>query len=169
MASTRLAPRNRTLLPFLSRPFATTTLSPFANVMEEFRELSDEMMRGAFEAPEFQFNHWFPAVNMAESKKEFMLTAEVPGMTTKDVNIDYCDGMLTIRGEKEQEQKETADDATYYRWERSFGKFQRSFPFPGGIDESKITAEIKDGILTVHVPKAEEAQAKHRPIPVLTK
>jgi HSP20 family protein len=136
--------------------------------MEEFRELTDEMMRGVAPA-EFTRNDWFPAVNMAESKKEFTLTAELPGLTTKDVTVDYCDGMLTIRGEKVEEQKGGGDDDKFYRWERRFGSFQRTFPFPGGIDEAKIAADMKDGILTVHIPKAEEAQVKNRLIPVVTK
>lgn len=170
MASTRLAPKGRSsLVPFLSRPFAATAFAPFATAMEELRDVSDEMMRGMFPTAEFPLNDWFPAVNMAESKKEFTLTAELPGMTDKDVSVDYCDGMLTIRGEKEMEQKSRENDDTYYRWERRFGSFQRSFPFPGGVDDGKITADMKDGILTVHIPKAEEAQAKKRPIPVVTK
>lgn len=167
MTQTRLAPRSRaTFVPFLSRPFAAPSM---ANAMDELRELSDELMRGVFPAAEFPRNDWFPAVNMAESQKEFTLTAELPGMTTKDVSVDYCDGMLTIRGEKEQEEKSAEGDDTYYRWERRFGSFQRSFPFPGGVDEAKIAADMRDGILTVHIPKAAEAQAKKRPIPVVTK
>jgi HSP20 family protein len=90
-------------------------------------------------------------------------------MTEKDVTIDYCDGVLTIRGEKEEEETKEEDGRKYYVWERRFGSFQRALPFPGGVAEDKIAAEFKHGVLTVHLPKADEAKAKHRPIPVVTK
>jgi HSP20 family protein len=105
-------------------------------------------------------------MNLSEGKNEFTVTAELPGMTAKDVTIDYCDGVLTIRGEKEHEETKEEDDRTYYVWERRFGSFQRALPFPGGIAEDKIAADFKDGVLTVHLPKAEEAKTKKRQITV---
>jgi HSP20 family protein len=120
-------------------------------------------------APEFPSMDWFPAVNVSEADSEFTVTAELPGLTAKDVTVDFCDGTLTIRGEKTEEETKKENDRKYYRWERQFGSFQRSFPFPGGIDETKIAADFRDGILTVRLPKAEAAKVKHREIAITEK
>jgi len=112
---------------------------------------------------------WAPAVNMAETKDEFTVTAELPGMKPEDVSVDFTDGMLTIRGEKASEKTEKEDDRTYYMLERRFGTFQRTLPFPGGIDDKKIAAEFKDGVLTVRLPKTEEVKPKRQAIPIVTK
>jgi HSP20 family protein len=159
------------LAPYLPRPFVPTSLFPsLTRSLGDLQERTNEMIRSAFAGlPELPAFEWFPAVNMSEGKDEFTLTAELPGLAAKDVSIDYCDGVLTIRGEKEQEETKKEDDRKYYMWERRFGSFQRSFPFPGGIDESKITAEFKDGVLTVHMAKAEEAKAKHQTIAIQEK
>jgi HSP20 family protein len=97
------------------------------------------------------------------------VTAELPGMTQKDVTIDYCDGVLTIKGEKEHEETKGEDGKKYYLWERRFGSFQRALPFPGGIAEDGIAADFKDDVLTVHLPKSDDAKAKRRRIPIITK
>ena len=76
---------------------------------------------------------------------------------------------LTHRGEKVNEKTEKDDDRTYYMWERRFGTFQRTLPFPGGIDDKKIAAEFKDGVLTVRLPKTEEVKPKRQAIPIVTK
>lgn len=168
MPTTKLA-RRRALAPSLP-PFVSTAFPGFSRSMEELSERTNEMIRAAFAGwPELPTGEWFPAVNISEADNEFTVTAELPGLSAKDVTVDYCDGVLTIRGEKEQEETRKEDDRKYYRWERQFGSFQRSFPFPGGIDQSKIVAEFKDGVLTVHMPKAEEAKVKHQQIPITPK
>jgi HSP20 family protein len=85
------------------------------------------------------------------------------------VSIDYTDGMLTIKGEKVEEKTKEEDDRKWYLWERRYGSFQRALPFPGGIAEDKLRAEFKDGVLTVHLPKAEEAKTKRHHIPIVAK
>jgi HSP20 family protein len=158
--------------PATTAPFLASTLFPpnspsLTQGVDELNVRASEMMRGAFAGfPEFPGAERFPALNVSEGKDEFTVTAELPGMTVKDVTIDYCDGVLSIRGEKQHEETKEEDDRTYYVWERRYGSFQRSLPFPGGINEDKITAEFKDGVLTVHLPKAEEAKAKHRAIAI---
>jgi len=103
---------------------------------------------------------WTPAVNVAETKDEFTVTVELPGMKLENVSVDFTDGMLTIRGEKMDEQTTKEDDRTIYMWERRFGSFQRTLPFPGGIDDKKVTADFKDGVLTVRLPQRAEAKPK---------
>jgi len=172
MPRTKLARQMPTpFAPFVPRPFLTSPAFPsIARSLEDLRESTNEMIRTTLAGlPEFTVTDWFPAVNVSESKDEFTLTAEIPGLTSKDVSVDCFDGVLTIKGEKVQEETKKEDDRTYHVWERRFGSFQRSFPFPGGIDESKIAAEFKDGVLTVHVPKAEDAKAKHHAIAITEK
>jgi HSP20 family protein len=166
MARNKLARRSITpLAPYLPRPFVPTSVFPvLTRSLEEFNERTNEMIRDAF--PGFEELAWFPAVNVSESDDEYTITAELPGLSAKDVTVDYCEGMLTIRGEKQREESKKEHGRTYHSWERQFGSFRRSFPFPGGIAESKIVADFKDGVLTVHLPKAEEAKVKHHKIPI---
>lgn len=150
---------------FLPSPF----LAPF-NELGELNETAQHLFEDVF-GKEFPMKAqaWAPAVNIAETKDEFTVTAELPGMKPENVSVDFTDGMLTIRGEKLDEKLEKEDDRTFYMWERRFGTFQRTLPFPGGIDDTKILADFKDGVLTVHLPKAEEVKPKRQTIPIVTK
>lgn len=153
--------------PFYSTPFFSTGIPSLADTAQDMTTRANEMMQSVFGGfPELISAEKFPALNLSETKDEFTVTAELPGMTEKDINIEYLDGVLTIKGEKEHEEKKEEEDRKYYMWERRFGSFQRALPFPGGIAEGKIEAEFKDGILTVHLPKADEAKATSRPIPI---
>jgi HSP20 family molecular chaperone IbpA len=162
--------RPATATPFIpSSFFAGSGFPLFARSADELGAQANEMLRAAFGDLAEPAVDRFPALNVSEAKDEFTVTAELPGMAANDVNIEFCDGVLTIQGEKEQEQMKEEDGRKYYIWERRFGSFQRALPFPGGIAEDKIAAEFKDGILTVHIPKAEEAKTKSRPISIATK
>lgn len=103
-------------------------------------------------------------VDATEDEKAYHVAVELPGMSEKDVEVSLSDGLLTIHGEKRQEQEEKGKD--YYRKERVFGAFRRSLPIPGEVDESKIGASFKNGVLTVDLPKSEEAQKKVKRIDV---
>src|SRR6056297_1495695 len=103
-------------------------------------------------------------MDIEETGEEFKLTAELPGMEKKDVNISLKDDVLTISGEKKEEKKEQKKD--YYRSERVFGKFQRSFRLPEIIEEDKIEAEFKNGILNVTIPKSKETVTKEKQIEI---
>jgi HSP20 family protein len=163
-----MARRADTFTPFFPSPFAESSFPSMTRLMDEITERMNESFPLAGLAGN-GITALYPAVNVSESKEEYTVTAELPGLTANDVNVQFTDGVLTVRGEKEEKQEEKKDDRKYYMWERRFGSFQRSFPFPGGIVEGKIAAEFKDGILTVHLPKAEELKAEARKIPVVTK
>jgi len=106
-----------------------------------------------------------PAMDLTEDKTGYTLTAELPGLTEKDIDLSISGNVLTLKGEKKQE-AETKDADTYLS-ERSYGMFQRSLYLPDGVDPQKITAEFSKGVLTVKLPKTEAAiQAGPRPIPV---
>jgi len=155
--------------PFTARFIPSSFLSPFGE-LGDLNATAQQLFEDVF-GKDFPMETpgWAPAVNVAESKDEFTVTAELPGMKPENVTVDFTDGMLTIRGEKVDEKTEKEDDRTYYMWERRFGTFQRTLPFPGGIDDKKIAAEFKDGVLTVRLPKAEEAKPKRQAIPIVTK
>jgi HSP20 family protein len=103
---------------------------------------------------------WLPAVNVEESGDELLLTAEVPGMTAEDIDIELENNILTIRGEKSFERTEGEDDRRYHVWERRYGSFQRSFTLPRTVRPEEIKADHKDGILTIRMPKAPEAKSR---------
>ena len=159
----------RRQFPFTPRFLPSPFLAPFGDLGEldtTAQQLFEEVFGKEFPV---KGQGWAPAVNVAETKDEFTVTAELPGMKSENVVVDFTEGMLTIRGEKVDEKTEKDDDRTFYMWERRFGTFQRTLPFPGGIDDKKIAAEFKDGVLTVHLPKTEEVKPKRQAIPIVTK
>jgi len=105
-----------------------------------------------------------PAVDMTESDKAYEVTAELPGMDEKDIEVKVVDGNLMIKGEKQQEKEEKQKD--YYLHERRFGSFERRFQVPEGVDADKIEASFKKGVLTVTLPKKLEAQKPAKKIEV---
>ena len=101
-----------------------------------------------------------PAVNVEEDANELLLTAELPGMRREDIGIDLENNVLTINGEKIDDRGEDEADRRYHLWERKYGSFQRSFTLPRTVRTDEIAAEFEDGVLTVHMPKIEEAKGR---------
>jgi len=101
---------------------------------------------------------WAPLVDIEETDKEFLIKAELPSVKKEDVKVALEDGVLTIQGERREEKEEKTRKV--HRVERSYGKFLRRFAVPRDVDEKKVVAEFKDGILFVHVPKSEVAKPK---------
>lgn len=104
------------------------------------------------------FEEVSPAVDMYDNKEEIVVKAEVPGIDKENIKISVSDSTLTIRGEMKKEEETKEED--YYYSERSYGSFMRSLNLPAKVVENKIKAEIKDGILEIHLPKAQEAKPK---------
>jgi len=107
------------------------------------------------------------ATDVTESDKDYRVTAEIPGMDEKDVEVTVASGVLTMKGEKKEEYEETKKE--FYRSERSYGAFQRSFRLPEDVDQGKIEASLKKGVLTVVMPKTAEAQKKARKVEIKSK
>ena len=105
-----------------------------------------------------------PRVDETEDEKAYRIEVELPGMDQNDVDVSYSDGLLTISGEKKQEKEEKEKD--YYRRERSYGAFRRVLPIPVAVDEAKIQASFKKGVLSIELPKTKEAQKKVKKISV---
>ncbi len=101
---------------------------------------------------------WRPAVDIYEEENGVALKAELPGIDKKDISIDVKDGVLTLSGERNVENE--TNGKNYYRRERTYGKFQRLFTLPEGVSADDITADFKDGVLKVYIPKAQVEEPK---------
>lgn len=100
----------------------------------------------------------FPVVNVSETDDFFEVTAELPGMNVKDVNVEFQNGMLWISGERKEEKEEKG--RTFHRMERTYGKFSRRVDLPGIVKETGIDADFENGVLKVVVPKSQELKPK---------
>ncbi len=107
---------------------------------------------------------WIPRVDISETDEEILVRADVPGMEKDDIKITLSDNVLTISGEKKVERDEKREN--FHRVERVFGSFKRSFYIPTNVDPNKITASYKNGVLTIRLPKKEEAKPKEIPVQV---
>lgn len=160
MKREKMLRRRAAMVPFLST-------AAFPRSAEEMstraREMFNALLGDGEELPEISL---FPPVDVSEAKEEFVVTAELPGLTIENVKLDFSDGVLTMRGEKSEEETKEDVEKKYHIWERRYGSFRRSLPFADPIAEDRIKAEFKDGVLTVHLPKAEEAKSKRHEIPI---
>lgn len=107
---------------------------------------------------------WTPNVDIREDKNHITITLDVPGVRPEDVKISLENQVLTIAGEKQTVQQE--QDERWHRWERHYGRFERTFTLPSSVDAERIEATTDNGVLTVRLPKIEKA--KPREIPVRT-
>lgn len=114
-------------------------------------------LRGSGDEP-MTVSEWAPLVDITEDDKEYLIKAELPEVKKEDVKVTVEDGTLTINGERKFEKEEK--DKKYHRIERSYGSFVRSFALPEGTSGSKVSAEFKDGVLKVHLPKTEATKPK---------
>jgi len=101
---------------------------------------------------------WTPAVDLYETADRYVIVAEVPGMRQEDIHLEAHDGRLTLAGTR---RPRPAGAEQYHRIERGHGSFRRTFPLPHPVDAARITADLRDGVLTVTCPKLPEAAARH--------
>lgn len=139
--------------------------SPFALLRRNIDSVFDNFFRG-FEMEPFEsrFGVFSPKVDVVENDKEIKVSAELPGMDEKDIDISLNRNTLTIRGEKKEEKEQKGKD--YYRMERSYGSFSRTIPIPVEVETDKIEAQLKKGVLTVTLPKSAKAIEDSKKIPV---
>jgi HSP20 family protein len=132
---------------------------PFVSLQREIDRLFQDFGRGfpAFGSREFS-RDLMPAIDVTETDGDIEITAELPGLEEKDVQINVTDNVLTIRGEKKAEKEDKQKD--YHVVERSYGSFYRAFELPAGVEADKIKADISKGVLKVTVPKPTPKQAK---------
>jgi HSP20 family protein len=101
---------------------------------------------------------WVPSVDVSETNGEYQIKAEIPDVKKEDVKVTLEDGVLTIQGQRKQEKEDKG--TKYHRVERAYGSFVRSFTLPDLVDEQKVNAEFKDGVLNLQLPKSEKAKPK---------
>ncbi len=138
-----------------------TRRSPMLSPWLELEDMSSRLNRLFGEPGVGEASHrvlWSPPVNVAETKEQLRLTAELPGMTIDDLEIEVENNILSLRGEKKQEEEQ--EDHRYHVWERSYGTFERSFTLPKTVKADEISAHFKDGILFIDMPKAPEAKSR---------
>jgi HSP20 family protein len=139
---------------------------PFRDMVtlrERMNKLFEDMAASRGEEKDLTTSSWAPAVDIYETENEVVLTAEIPGIEEKDVEIKVEDNTLTLRGERKFE-KETKEE-NYHRIERAYGSFFRSFTLPNYVDQDKIEAEHENGILKIRMPK--RAELKPRKVKIL--
>jgi HSP20 family protein len=130
--------------------------------MELFTNGMSTLFGNHFLAPGFRdasgMAEWQPVVDIFDKEDQIVIKAELPGVDKKDICVDVKDGILTLSGERTYENEVT--EGSYYRKERAFGKFNRSFALPEGLDPEKIDADFKDGVLNIEIPKPEEKKPR---------
>jgi HSP20 family protein len=134
--------------------------NPFASLQREVERLFDDFGRGVptWSVPAWGATDLTPKIDVAETDKEIELTAELPGLEEKDVEINVADNVLTIRGEKKAEKEQK--DKDYQVIERSYGSFSRVLELPPGVDPGAVKATLAKGVLKVTIPKPAPASVK---------
>ena len=160
MAMRDLIPWGRETTPTLWRE---PDWSPISSFRREMDRLFDDFFRGPALGRVADFGGMtasWPSIEVKDKGNELLVTAEVPGLTNKDVELFVENGMLTIRGEKNAEHEEKGYS------ERFFGRFERLIPLPSSVDEQNCKADFHDGLLTIHLPKTKEAEESRKKIPI---
>jgi HSP20 family protein len=121
------------------------------------RMFSSRPYRGV-DRDELAFAEWAPAVDIQETDNEYVVKADLPEVKKEDVKVEFEDGILTVEGERKQEQDEKGNK--FHRVERAYGKFVRRFALPTDVDATKVSAEFKEGVLNVHLPKSPNGKPK---------
>jgi HSP20 family protein len=138
---------------------------PFRNEMNRFSGFGMPALRRWFETePNWSYQSSFtfptPAIDVTEDDKAFKITAELPGLDQKDIDVTVANGTLTIKGEKSYEKEDKNKDR--HVSERAYGSFQRSFAMPDGVDSDNIAADLAKGVLTITLPKTMQAQKQQK-------
>jgi HSP20 family protein len=163
-----------------TKPTKPADWQPFEALRNQVDRLFHDFQTGFLQAPSYRslldmepfwrrdlgFNVT-PAIDIVEKEKAFEITAELPGLDAKNIDLQLSDNVLTIKGEKQEEKEEKTGDR--YVSERRYGSFRRSLEVPGSVDVDKIEANFKNGLLIVSMPKSPEAQKKQKTIPVSVK
>ncbi len=131
------------------------SLDRWASLRDEIDSLLELPFWSGFSRQSQLFSNWTPALDLYQTNDNIVAVVELPGMRKEDIEISLHDGTLSISGERKEETKDGAA-----RTERVTGKFRRSVTLPTRVDSSKVAASYKDGVLTVTLPKAEEAKPK---------
>jgi HSP20 family protein len=156
-----------TMVPTKKTTAPAPAMEPFHVFRTEMDRLFDRFLSGfswpmmrrpLWREPTWDFETTFklaaPKVDVTEDTAAYKLAAELPGLTEKDIELSVAEGMLTLKGEKDQEKEEK--NQQYWLSERTYGSFQRSFALPESVDPEKVDAKFANGVLTITLPKKPE-------------
>lgn len=141
--------------------------NPWWNFQHDMRDLLDRFNEDWFDISPSKLmpaGHFVPKIDLLDRDDSYVITAEVPGMTEKDINISLDQNVLILEGEKKAESEQR--DKDYFRSEISYGSFYRSIPLEDQVDEAKVQASYKDGVLKINLGKKEGEVRKKRRIPI---
>ncbi len=130
---------------------------PLARLQDEMNDLFGRFF-GDWPLTGPRMGSWWPALDVAEREDAVVVKADLPGMKSDEIDISVHDNMLTISGEKKESKEDKGEE--YYHVERSYGSFRRELTLPAGVDAEKVQASYRDGVLTVTLPKTEQAKPK---------
>lgn len=162
-----------------SRSLMERAWAPLWTLREEIDDLFDDFYSGGFHpfrrraaggrgrgAGHIRFAALAPRLDVVDREDEIQVSAELPGLEEKDIDVGIDASTLTLRGEKKEEREEGEKGGDYYLSERRYGSFHRTVPIPEGIDRDKVRAEFHNGVLTVYLPKKPEARHTTRKVEV---
>jgi len=129
----------------------------FENLLDRYNKSGGGVMRGP-SGGDLSFADWAPSVDIDEQDDKYVIKADLPGVEKKDIDVKLENGMLSIRGEKHTESE--SGNGKRHRTERFHGTFARSFTLPDSVDVDNVDASYKDGVLTLSIPKKEQAKPK---------
>jgi HSP20 family protein len=158
-----LIPWNRTSDRGMMTPRGMDDSSPLMSLQRDMNRMFDDFFRG-FDLPQVFGRQSWPNIDVAETDTEYKVTAELPGLEEKDVELTLRDNTLMISGEKRDEREEK-NEGRYYA-ERFVGRFSRTVPLPDEVDPDKVAAAFKNGVLTVVMPKSQTARESAKRIPI---
>jgi HSP20 family protein len=180
--TTVVSKKRKTKAPAKAEVTQPEVLHPLETLRQDIESMFDRYLRNwpsvgqLLQWPEFEpfrsleiperLKHWgaTPRIDVSETDKSYELTAEIPGMEEKDVEVTLTENMLTINGEKHEEREEK--EKNYHVRERRYGSFHRTFTVPPDVDANKISAQFAKGVLTVSLPKTKKPRGKRRQISI---
>jgi HSP20 family protein len=140
---------------------------PFGDIIsmhDKINRLFEDAFQKDVDTFQDSLSSWYPTTDIYETKDDYVFKLELPGLSKEDINIEFNDNTLSIKGERKEEKEVKKEN--YHRLESYSGTFSRSFNIPKNVDPNKINATMKDGILELRIAKAEEKKTKAIPITV---
>lgn len=144
------------ILPRKQSAISRNVFSDLSNIHNELDRLFDFSFGWPEKFPVLSEKMWIPAMDVEETKDSVLVKADLPGLKKEEIDINVHEGVLTIKGEKKKE--EERKDKGFIRSERYYGSFYRELSLPASVDEAKVKASYKDGVLEIVIPKKEEAK-----------
>lgn len=152
------------LIPWRKRDTQTAPEQSAMSLRQEMDEAFDRFFGSLARPGELWPGKFAPAIDISENDDEFVVKAELPGIAAKDLDVNLTGNLLTIKGEKKHEKEEKGEN--FHRVERSYGSFSRTVEIPGDVREDAVTAQYKDGVLNLKLPKTEESKSKRKKLKI---